>query len=207
MKIWDISQPLKEGVPTWPGDTPFSFKLNWTKEETGSVNVGSLTLSTHTGTHVDAPFHFDDHGNKMLNLQPELYVGDALVVHLEGREIIKPEDLEGYDLGVVERLLIKTGSWTDRSKFPESITYLSEELAPFLKEKGIRLIGVDVPSVDQVDSKNLAAHHSLLNNDIHILESVVLDEIDEGIYELIALPLPLEESDASPVRAILRRIL
>lgn len=207
MKIWDISQPLKEGVPTWPGDTPFSFKLNWTKEETGSVNVGSLTLSTHTGTHVDAPFHFDDHGKKMLELQPELYVGDALVVHLEDREMIKPEDLEGYDLGAVERLLIKTGSWTDRSKFPESITYLSEELAPFLKEKGIRLIGVDVPSVDQVDSKDLASHHSLLNNDIHILESLVLDEIDEGIYELIALPLPLEESDASPVRAVLRRIL
>ncbi|WP_408008589.1 arylformamidase [Pseudalkalibacillus sp. A8] len=205
MKIWDISQPLKEGVPTWPGDTPFSFKLNWTKEETGSVNVGSLTLSTHTGTHVDAPFHFDNDGKKMLDLQPELYVGDTLVVHLEDRDSIKPEDLECYDLSKVERLLIKTGSWTDRSKFPESITYLSEELAPFLKEKGIRLIGVDVPSVDQVDSKDLAAHHGLLNNDIHILESVILDDVEEGVYELIALPLPLTESDASPVRAILRR--
>lgn len=205
MKIWDISQPLKEGVPTWPGDTAFSFKLNWTKEETGSVNVGSLTLSTHTGTHVDAPFHFDVEGKKMLDLQPDLYVGDALVVHLEGRESITPEDLHSYDLSQVERLLIKTGSWEDRSKFPESITYLSPQLAPFLKENGIRLIGVDVPSVDQVDSKDLETHHSLLDHDIHILESVMLDDVDEGVYELIALPLPLAESDASPVRAILRR--
>ncbi|MCF6410967.1 arylformamidase [Pseudalkalibacillus salsuginis] len=205
MKIWDISQPLKKGVPTWPGDTPFSFKLNWTKEETGSVNVGSLSLSTHTGTHVDAPFHFDDHGKKMLDLQPDLYIGDALVVHLEGRDSIEPKDFQGYDFNGVERLLIKTGSWADRNKFPESITCLSEELAPFLKEKGIRLIGVDVPSVDQVDSKDLAAHHSLLNNDIHILEGVILDDVEEGVYELIALPLPLAESDASPVRAILRR--
>ncbi len=205
MKIWDISQPLKEGVPTWPGDTPFSFKLNWTKAETGSVNVGSVTFSTHTGTHVDAPFHFDDDGKKMLDLEPDLYVGDALVVHLEGRESIKPEDLQGYDLSEVERVLIKTGSWKDRTKFPESITYLSPELAPFLKENGIRLIGVDVPSVDQVDSKNLPAHHSLLDHDIHILESVMLEDVEEGIYELIALPLPLAESDASPVRAILRK--
>ncbi|WLD93120.1 arylformamidase [Alkalihalobacillus sp. AL-G] len=204
MKVWDISQPLKKGVPTWPGDTPFSFKLNWTKEETGSVNVGSVTFSTHTGTHVDAPFHFDDNGEKMLDLKPDLYVGDALVVHLEGRETILPEDLEDYQLDGVERLLIKTGSWKDRTVFPDSITHLSPELAPFLKEKGVRLIGVDVPSVDQVDSKDLQAHHSLLENDIHILESVILDEVDEGIYELIALPLPLAEADASPVRAILR---
>ncbi|WP_349408789.1 arylformamidase [Pseudalkalibacillus sp. SCS-8] len=205
MKIWDISQPLQEGVPTWPGDTPFSFKLNWTKEETGSVNVGSLTLSTHTGTHVDAPFHFDDEGKKMLDLKPDLYVGEALVVHLENRESIQPRDLEGYDLNGVERLLIKTGSWNDRTEFPSSITYLSPELAPFLIEKGIKLIGVDVPSVDQVDSKDLAAHHSLLDHDIHILESVVLDEVEEGVYELIALPLALAEADASPVRAILRK--
>ncbi|MGM7703031.1 arylformamidase [Pseudalkalibacillus sp. Hm43] len=205
MKIWDISQPLKEGVPTWPGDTPFSFKLNWTKAETGSVNVGSVTFSTHTGTHVDAPFHFDDDGKKMLDLKPDLYVGDALVVHLEGRESITPEDLQNYDLSEVERVLIKTASWKDRTKFPESITYLSPELAPFLKENGIRLIGVDVPSVDQVDSKDLPAHHSLLDHNIHILESVMLDDVEEGIYELIALPLPLAESDASPVRAILRR--
>ncbi|MCF6138868.1 arylformamidase [Pseudalkalibacillus berkeleyi] len=205
MKIWDISQPLKDGVPTWPGDTPFTFKLNWTKEETGSVNVGNLSLSTHTGTHVDAPYHFDDDGKRMLDLQPELYVGDALVVHLENRESITPDDLKGYDLSNVERLLIKTSSWKDRSQFPESITYLSPELAPFLKENGIRLIGVDVPSVDQLDSKDLASHHSLLNHDIHILESVILDEVEEGVYELIALPLPLADSDASPVRAILRR--
>jgi arylformamidase len=205
MKMWDISHPLKKGVPTWPGDTPFEFTLNWTKEETGSVNVGSVTFSTHTGTHVDAPFHFDDDGQKMLDLNPELYVGDALVVHLEGREMIQPDDLVGYELEGVERLLIKTGSWEDRTTFPERITYLEPELAPFLKDKGIRLIGVDVPSVDQVDSKDLPAHHSLLDNEIHILESVVLDEIEEGVYELIALPLPFAEADASPVRAILRK--
>jgi arylformamidase len=203
MKIIDISQILHNEIPVWPGDTPFTFDLSWTKEASGSVNVGKITMSAHTGTHIDAPFHFDNEGKKVMDLDLERYIGTALVVHKENLEKLAPEHFSDFDFKGIARILIKTGSWVNRSQFPNSITALSPELAPFLAEKGIKLIGVDVPSVDVLDSKQLPAHHSLLEHDIHILEGIILDSIDEGVYELVALPLPLKEADGSPVRAIL----
>ncbi|MFS0556485.1 arylformamidase [Brevibacillus sp. 179-C9.3 HS] len=205
MKIYDISRPLSAGMPTWPGDTPFHYVVNWPKSESGSVNVGKVTMSVHTGTHVDAPFHFDDDGRKMAALPLDLYVGAARVVELSGRTSIGPEDIEQIELEGVERLLLKTLSWNEPEHFPSTICYLRPELPAFLAEKGVRLIGVDVPSVDPLDSKELAAHHALHQHDIHILEGLLLDEVEPGDYELIALPLPLVEADGSPVRAVLRR--
>ncbi|MCM3079938.1 arylformamidase [Brevibacillus invocatus] len=205
-KLLDISRPLAQGTPTWPGDTPFCYEVNWPKSASGSVNVGKLTMSIHTGTHVDAPFHFDDDGRKMLQLDINLYVGKARVVELASRPSIGASDLEELDLTGVSRLLIRTGSWTDPGSFPTEICFLRADLAPFLAEKGIRLIGVDVPSVDPLESKELAAHHSLHEQDIHILEGLLLDHVEPGDYELMALPLPLAEADGSPVRAVLRTL-
>lgn len=206
MKMLDISRSLQTGVPTWPGDTPFQYEVSWPKSESGSVNVGKLTMSIHTGTHVDAPFHFDDEGRKMLALDPELYVGAARLVDVSGKPSIGREDLEGIDLAGVTRLLLRTDSWGDPNVFPTEICYLRPDLPPFLAEKGIRLIGVDVPSVDPLDSKELAAHHGLHQHDIHILEGLSLNHVEPGDYELIALPLPLVEADGSPVRAVLRTL-
>lgn len=206
MSILDISQRLNQDVPVWPGDTPFSFELAWTKEQSGSVNVGKVVMSTHTGTHIDAPFHFDSEGKKVLELDLHLYIGKAKVVHLPGKESIGAEELACFDLTGVTRLLIRTDSWNDPTRFPTNICYLRPDLAPFLAEKGVRLVGLDVPSVDPLDSKELAAHHALLQHEIHILEGAVLAQVEEGDYELIALPLPFEEADGSPVRAVLRRI-
>ncbi|GEC88321.1 arylformamidase [Brevibacillus brevis] len=205
MKIIDISRPLMAGMPTWPGDTPFHYVVNWPKAESGSVNVGKITMSVHTGTHVDAPFHFDDDGRKMAALPLDLYMGEARVVELTGRSSIGPEDFAQIDLEGVERLLLKTLSWSDPNQFPSTICHLRADLPAFLAKKGIRLIGVDVPSVDPLDSKELAAHHGLHQHDIHILEGLLLDHVESGDYELIALPLLLMEADGSPVRAILRR--
>lgn len=205
-KLLDISRPLAQGTPTWPGDTPFCYEVNWPKSASGSVNVGKLTMSIHTGTHVDAPFHFDDNGRRMLQLDINLYVGKARVVELTSRSSIGASDLEELDLSGVSRLLIRTGSWADPASFPSDICFLRADLAPFLAEKGIRLIGVDVPSVDPLESKELAAHHSLHEHDIHILEGLLLDHVEPGDYELMALPLPLAEADGSPVRAVLRTL-
>jgi arylformamidase len=202
----DISEPLRGGMPVWPGDTEFSFELGWTKEQSGSVNVGRLTMSTHTGTHVDAPFHFDDEGLKVIELDPGVYVGPARVIEAPGEDGIGAKELRQHALEGVSRLLIKTGSWRDRNVFPERITYLRPDAAPFLAEKGIRLVGVDVPSVDPIDSKDLPAHHALRSNGIHILEGAVLDGVEPGDYELISLPLALQGADGSPVRAVLRSI-
>jgi arylformamidase len=205
MKLIDISRRLGKNVPTWPGDTPFSFKIEWSKANSGSVNVGKLEMSTHTGTHVDAPFHFDDEGKRIYDLDLNLYLGKALVIDMRNKESVGASDFHGVDLQEVERVILRTDSWEDPSQFPEKITFLRPDLALFLGEKGVRLIGVDVPSVDPLDSKELAAHHSLHENGIHILEAVDLQHVEPGLYELIALPLPLEEADGSPVRAVLRK--
>ncbi|GGI16025.1 arylformamidase [Gottfriedia solisilvae] len=205
MSLIDISRRLQNGMPVWPGDTNFSFELSWTKEESGSVNVGKLTLSTHTGTHIDAPFHFDENGKKVIDLDPNLYVGEARVIELLDVESIKKVDLEAFSLNGVKRLLIKTNSWKNDNAFPERIPHIEKDVAEFLKENGIKLLGIDVPSVDPLDSKELVAHHALQENGIHILESIDLRSVSEGDYELIALPLPLTDADGSPVRAVLRK--
>ena len=205
MILYDISRPLKRGMPTWPGDTPFQYEVSWPKSDSGSVNVGKLTMSIHTGTHVDAPFHFDDEGRKITDLDLNLYLGQAKLVDVAGRTSIGADDLANVDLTGITRLLLRTSSWSDPDQFPKSICYLRPDLAPFLAEQGIRLIGVDVPSVDPLDSKELPADHGLHQNDIHILEGLWLEDVEPGIYELIALPLQIEEADGSPVRAVLRR--
>lgn len=204
MILYDISRPLKRGMPTWPGDTPFQYEVSWPKSDSGSVNVGKLTMSIHTGTHVDAPFHFDDEGRKITDLDLNLYVGQAKLVDIAGRTSIGADDLANVDLTGITRLLLRTSSWSDPDQFPETICYLRPDLAPFLAKQGIRLIGVDVPSVDPLDSKELPAHHGLHQHDIHILEGLWLENVEPGIYELIALPLQIEEADGSPVRAVLR---
>jgi arylformamidase len=205
MKLIDISRKLGKNVPTWPGDTHFSFQIEWSKADSGSVNVGKVEMSTHTGTHVDAPFHFDDEGKRIYDLDLNLYVGRALVVDMRNKESVGASDFQGVDLQEVERVILRTDSWEDPSQFPERITYLRPDLGSFLGEKGVRLIGVDVPSVDPLDSKELPAHHSLHENGIHILEAVDLQHVEPGLYELMALPLPLVEADGSPVRAVLRK--
>lgn len=205
MRIYDVSRKLENGMPVWPGDTEFQYKVSWPMEESGSVNVGSLELSTHTGTHVDAPYHFDNNGKRIIELDLNLYIGPAKVIDMSGKESIGAADLDGIDLDGFKRLIFRTLAWLDPTKFPEKIPHIEPNLAPFLASNGVKLIGLDVPSVDPIDSKKLPAHHSLNENGIHILESLVLDEIEPGDYELIALPLPLVEGDGSPVRAILRR--
>ncbi|MGG0723596.1 arylformamidase [Bacillus mycoides] len=202
----DISQPLNNDIATWPGDTPFSYEVSWSKEDSGSVNVGKLTMSIHTGTHIDAPFHFDNDGKKVLDLDIHVYVGAARVIDVSGLESIGKKELERFKLEGVERLLLRTSSHGKAQEFPEKTPYLRADIADFLSSKGIRLIGVDVPSVDPLDDKELAAHHQLFKHGIHILENVVLDHVADGDYELIALPLALTDADGSPVRAVIRPI-
>ncbi|WP_078427794.1 arylformamidase [Alkalihalobacterium alkalinitrilicum] len=206
-KKWiDISQPLTGTIAHWPEDTPYSYKVSYTKEQTGSVNIGQITTSVHIGTHIDAPFHFKNDGEKVLDLDINVYIGRCRLIDVSGHMKITEDVLKQYDLDGVTRLLLKTSIPNNPSSFPEEIPFLTSDSAAFLKEKGIILIGVDVPSVDPLDSKDLEGHHALHENGIHILENVMLDHIEPGDYELIALPLPLKEADGSPVRAVVRPI-
>ena len=200
----DISQPLTNAIGTWPGDTAFTYEVAYSKEQTGSVNIGRITTSLHTGTHVDAPFHFDDEGQKVHELDINLYVGPARIIDVTGYASIGRQELEPFQLDGVTRLLLRTVGSADPTVFPASITCLRKDIGPFLQEKGIRLLGVDVPSVDALDSKSMEAHHSLHANGVNILENVMLGHVEPGNYELIALPLPIEGADGSPVRAVVR---
>jgi arylformamidase len=204
MKIYDISEPLYNGMTVWPGDNDYQFHLTSTINPSSCANVGSLTLSTHTGTHIDSPFHFDEKGKKVHELDLSLYVGSCKVIYLKDKSSITIENLQSFELHHVKRLLIRTDSWKDRSTFPDRFTYLEPEIASYLQTIGVKLLGVDVPSVDPADSDTLLAHHALHQNGIHILERVILDQVDAGEYELIALPLSIENGDGSPVRAVLR---
>jgi arylformamidase len=207
MNKWmDISQRLENQIPVWPGDTPFSYEVSWSKEDSGSVNVGQMTMSTHTGTHIDAPFHFDNDGKRVIELDINLYIGPALVIHVPNVTSIGVKELAGVDLEKVARLIIRTDAWKERQVFPDSIPPIEPELAAYLAELGVRLLGLDLPSVDPLDSKELSAHHELNRFGIHILEGLVLDDVAPGDYELAALPLPLVEADGSPVRAVIRKL-
>ncbi|WP_438313692.1 arylformamidase [Sporosarcina sp. FA9] len=200
----DISQPLHNSIAQWPGDTPFTYEVAFSKADTGSVNIGKLTTSTHMGTHIDAPFHFDDSGLKVLDLDINTYIGRAFVIDVTGNRSIGRSELEAIDFRGAKRILLKTLSRPDPNVFPVTFTYLREDIGALLKERGVILIGIDTPSVDPEDSKIVEAHHSLHKNGVLILENIVLDKVKPGDYELIALPLPLVNGDGSPVRAVLK---
>ena len=206
-KSWiDISQPLSNELAHWPGDTPFTYETAFTKEQTGSVNIGRITTSLHTGTHVDAPFHFHEKGEKMSGVDIEVFIGPARVVDVSAYEVVTAEALHKLGLAHTERLLLKTAVPNNPGLFPEKVPVLEAGLADYLGSIGVRLLGVDVPSVDPLDSKEMEMHHALYRNGIHILENIMLDDVEEGNYELIALPLPIKDGDGSPVRAVIRPI-
>ncbi|MDX1662870.1 MAG: cyclase family protein [Candidatus Promineifilaceae bacterium] len=206
--IIDISRTLHSGIGVWPGDTPFERQTMLTRSEGGSVNLSTLTLSAHTGSHVDAPFHFQDEGTTVEALELAPFWGPAQVVTV-GRETgaLVPEDFAEWDLTRAPRLLVHSAaSALDPSLFPEQFVYPSPELAGFLAEQGIVLYGTDAPSMDAADSKALPGHNALQQHGIAILEGLELSRAPDGLYELVALPLKIEGCDGSPVRAALRPI-
>ncbi|MFS0786474.1 arylformamidase [Shouchella sp. 1P09AA] len=200
----DITMPLHNSIAHWPGDTPFSYKLSAPMSETGSVNIGEITTSTHTGTHADAPFHYREDGAKIDALPLDPFIGQATVISAIDTETISRALLENYHLTGVERLLIKTKNKTNHSTFPEIYPYVTEDGARYLHDVGVKLLGVDVPSVDPMTSKDLNGHHSLDQAGIFIIENLLLDHVQAGLYEFIALPLRIKGGDGSPVRAVIK---
>jgi arylformamidase len=204
--LYDVTQPVSTALAGWPGDAAYRFEWSCTKAGGASVNVGQMSCSIHTGTHVDAPYHFDDQGATTESLPLDAYLGPARVVDVADRPLIRRSDLATIDLKGTPRLLLRTRAWRDHSKFPEAIPVLDSDVPDWLAERGVVLLGLDVPSVDVLDSKTLPVHHALGRHGIAILESLDLSAVPEGIYELIALPLKLTGADGSPVRAVLRTI-
>jgi len=204
MKLIDISRPIHTGMVVWPGDTPTEFSFAATKAGGYSANVGRLVASMHAGTHVDAPYHFADAGAKIDAVALDAYVGPARVIDARGRDVLTPDLFAPFDWSATPRALIRTDRWQDPGAFPPGWPRYAPELPAWLGAHGVRLIGMDFPSVDQPTSKDLPTHHALEAAHVLILENLDLRAAAPGVYELIALPLKIRGGDGSPVRAVLR---
>lgn len=200
----DITQPLDNNIAHWPEDEPFTYRTTVTKDDSGSVNIGKVSMSTHIGTHVDAPFHFKNDGKKIIDIEVERYIGKCTIIDIKDYPEIDATILKKKLLKPAQRLLIKTNLPNRPERFPDDVPPITPDGAAYMADLGIQLVGVDTPSVDDIDSKDLLGHHALFEHDIYILENVMLDHVSEGEYELIALPLAMKEADGSPVRAVIR---
>lgn len=206
MIIYDITLPLKAGIAVWPGDVPFCLHRTLRLSLGDPVNLGSATFSLHTGTHMDAPFHVRQDGAGAEELDLQVCMGPALVIDVTGCS-----EISRHDLSILEterhnavRVLLKTGSWPIASIFPEEVPTINSDVPEYLQSCGVKLLGIDVPSVDKIHSKDLPIHNALMRCGITILESLYLAETPEGLYELIALPLKIVGADGAPVRALLK---
>ena len=206
-KLWDISQPLWPDLPVWPGDTPFHSSPTWTLGPDVPVNVAAFTASTHTGAHADAPLHYDPAGAPIDAVALDAYLGPCLLVDARGcGALIEPDFVEANVPPGTERVLFRTYERFPHDGWTSAFTAVHPAAITVLAERGVRLIGLDSPSLDPQDSKSMDAHLAILRTDMRVLEGLVLDEPPPGDYELIALPLRLAGLDASPVRAVLRAL-
>jgi arylformamidase len=202
--IYDITPAVSEALAVFPGDTPPLREVLLDMRRGDNLTLSTLHATVHLGAHADAPSHYGVDAPSIESQPLELYLGPCRVVRVSVKRgvRVRPDDLP--DDITTERLLIATGTYPEPTRFDKDFAALSPEAIDMLHGRGVRLIGVDTPSVDLSDSKELPAHQACLRHGIAILEGLVLDGVPEGEYELIALPLKLVGFDASPVRAILR---
>ena len=205
LKIWDISPPVDENAAVFPGDTAYSQTLHFSLAPNCPVNVNSITLSPHTGAHADAPLHYANDAASVGELDLAPYLGPCRVIHcLDCGPLVLPGHIAHALQDLPARVLLRTAR--SASQAWDAFTAIDPETLALLASKNITLIGIDTPSVDPSTSQDLPSHHQLLAHGLRVLENLVLDEVAEGDYELIALPLKLTKADASPVRAILREL-
>ncbi|WCL53729.1 arylformamidase [Gimibacter soli] len=206
--IYDISQTLRPGIPVWPGDTDYEMTETWEMNDTCPVKVSSLTLSTHTGSHADAPCHYTLDGLDSASTPLDTYLGPAQVIDLSQSvgALVTSDDLSGKLKDGVGRVLLKLFPTFPHDGWDPAFPAIHPETIDWLAAREVKLIGTDVPSLDPQESKTLDAHRRVAANGLAILEGLVLDAVPEGVYELIALPLKIEGADGSPVRAILRSL-
>jgi arylformamidase len=202
-QYYDISPEISANTAVFPGDTQFSRQMNMSFDEKNHLDLSQITTTVHIGAHTDAPSHYDAKGESIEKRNLLLYMGPCQVISVDKNpeERIVPED---FKIEIqTPRILFKTNSFPDPNKWNNDFNSLSPALIHFLAEKNVKLVGLDTPSVDPASDKSLASHKAIYENNMAILEGVILSEVPDGIYNLIALPLRIKNADASPVRAIL----
>ena len=210
-KLRDISIGVHEGIPEWPGDTAYGCRWTWTMAQGATVNVSALTSSPHVGTHADAPLHVKDGWPGAHELPLEAFHGPCVVIDVSaasGEVGLQAVEAAAREVGVgrddIRRLLLRTGRTIAAGTFPEDWPTLSEHCAQALIGRGLRLLGVDCPSVDARESKTLPVHHMIFGGNACVLENLDLRRVPSGRYDLLAFPVKLMGLDAAPVRAVLR---
>lgn len=205
--LYDISQTLRNDLPVWPGDTRFDLRRTWAMGPGIPVNVSAFTLSTHSGSHADAPFHYDANGAAIDAVDPSIYLGPAQIIDARhAKDVVTSAHVLPQLRADVTRVLIRTYDRAPQQIWDDNFRAIAAPLVDDLAARGVRLIGVDTPSLDPQTSKTMDAHLAVARHGLAILEGLVLDAVPFGTYELIALPLKIAGADSSPVRAILRSL-
>jgi arylformamidase len=204
----DVSVPLRSGMVHWPDNPPVRIERMLDMECGDAANVSTISLGSHTGTHMDAPIHFVPGGAGMDRMPLDATVGQARVIEIQDPVSIKPEELDPHEISRGERVLFKTQNsarrwWTE--DFIEDFVYVSQEAARYLADRGVSTVGVDYLSVGGFWKDGVETHQALLGTGIWVIEGLDLSEIEPGEYELICLPLKVENGDGAPARAILRK--
>ena len=214
--LFDISPPLDGRLAVFPGDTPLSREVVLDLALGDTVTLSTLRATSHLGAHVDAPSHYDPDGPSIGERALDPFIGPCRVIRVAPGPgslvtVAMVEDAvaggacgAGPDLAGIGRILIATGTYPDPRQFRSDFAALDPSLVEWLAARDVSLVGIDTPSIDPADSKDLPAHGAVSRHDMNVLEGVVLDHVPPGVYELIALPLRLVEFDGSPVRAVLR---
>jgi arylformamidase len=206
-KLWDISPPLDAQSPVFPGDTPYTQQWAATLSDTCPVNVSAITMSPHLGAHADAPLHYDPQGAAVGALDLAPFLGRCRVIHaLNANPLITLAHLQHALTDLPPRVLVRTYRQFPIAQFDTHLTGFDPACVQHLADLGVLLIGTDSASIDPADSKLLPSHQVIRQRGLRVLENLLLDDVPEGDYELIALPLKLMTADASPVRAVLREL-
>ena len=203
-RIWDISPTIRTGIPVWPGDSEYEARTTWQIADGCPVKVSAITMSTHTGAHCDAPSHFDANGVGIDEVDLGTYIGPCRVIDCIDLIRVEPQHIAAQLEGTPPRVLLRTYRHSPQEGWDENFPHIAPETIDLLAGHGVRLIGIDSPSLDPQESKTLDCHLAVNRHRLMILEGIVLDAVAAGDYELVALPLKLAGLDASPVRAILR---
>mgnify|MGYP000718116501 FL=1 len=206
MRLWDISPPVHADSPVFPGDAPYAQAWNARIGPGCPVNVATLTLSPHTGAHADAPLHYDERGVPIGAVDLAPYLGRCRVIHaIDCGPLVEWAHLQHALADLPPRVLLRTYARQPAGWDP-GLSAFAPQTIERLADLGVTLVGIDTASIDPADSKTLDSHQVIRRRGLRVLENLVLDDVPEGDYELIALPLKLTTADASPVRAVLRSL-
>jgi|Deesub1362B_J571_1020462.scaffolds.fasta_scaffold01065_6 arylformamidase len=205
MRVYDLSPLLDADFPVWPGEPSVQVELIRDHARDGFA-VSRLTMGSHVGCHVDAPYHFFAEGEKLMNLPLQRFLIWVQVVEAEGHGEILPQHIRGTRWPGGGGIVFKTGYYRQMRKeggFYRDFRALSMEAASLLVESGIRFVGIDSPSIEPFRSETLEVHKLFARHGILILEGADLERVPPGEYFLMALPVPVSAADGVPVRALL----